>query len=129
MNSSVSIDDSCHKLKSKILGLLNVGVHETGLRPLTSLKLYKSFVQPKALYDCELWSEINKTQSVQIERVHRFCVKYIQNLPVYTRTDLCLGLADVLPIESEIDSLKLLFLGQICRTPSLHVCKNCLMLS
>ena len=124
MKSSISIDDSCHKLKSTLLGLLNVGVHENGLRPFTSLKLYKSIVLPKALYGCELWSEINKTQSAQLERAHRFCVKYIQNLPVYTKTDVCLGLAGVSPIESDIDYRKLLFLGQICRAPSLHACKK-----
>ena len=124
MNSSVSFVDSCHKLKSTILWLLNVGVHENGLRQLTSFKLYKSIVLPKALYGCELWSEINRTQSDQIERAHGFCVKYILNLPAYTRTDVCLGLAGVLPIESEIDYRKLLFLGRICRTPGLHVCKK-----
>ena len=79
MKSSVCIDDSSHKLKSSLLGLLNVGVHENGLHPFTSLKLYKSVVLPKALYGCELWSEINKTQVSSAGIAHRFCVKYIQN--------------------------------------------------
>ena len=42
INSSVNIDDTCHKLKSTILGLLNVGVHESGPRPLMFFKLHKS---------------------------------------------------------------------------------------
>ena len=77
MKSFVSIDDSCHKLKSTLLG-----------------------------------------------RAHRFCVKYIQNLPVYTKTDVYIGLAGVSPIGSDIDYRKLLFLGQICRAPSLRACKK-----
>ena len=124
MKISVNIDESCRKLKSTLLGLMNVGIHDNGLLPPTSMKIYKSVVLPRALYGCELWSSPATCHISQLEKAHRFCIKYIQNLPVYTRTDICLSMVGAYPIEFDIDYRKLLFLGQLCRLFTGHFCKQ-----
>ena len=93
MKTSLNVEESCKKLKSTLFGLVNVGLHENGLLPTTSLKIYKSIVMPKALYGCELWFGLNNTQITMFEKAHRLCLKYIHNFPSYTRTDICLGIA------------------------------------
>ena len=52
---------------------------------------------------------------IHLERAHRFCIKYMQSFGIRTRTDVALGLLDVLPLESEVDFKKFNLLGQLCR--------------
>ena len=108
-------------LKGTLLSLMNIGLHKHGLNPITSLNIYRSVVLPKALYGCELWPSLNKNQMQSLEKAHRFCIKFIQNVPPYTRTDICLSLLGVPPLEFEIDYRKLLFFGQLCRLSSNHI--------
>ena len=56
--------------------------------------IYKSIVLPKALYGCEVWSQLSPTQLSTLERAHRFCVKFMQSLPRNTDTDVTLSLLD-----------------------------------
>ena len=41
LSLNVSIDESCSKLKSTFLSLVNSGINETGFHPITSFHLYK----------------------------------------------------------------------------------------
>lgn len=61
---------------------------------------------------------------LQVERAHRFCIKYIQELPTFTRTDICLSLIGSRPTEFETDKRKLSFLGQLCNLNSTHISKT-----
>ena len=63
------------KLKTTFLSLVNCGLHEDGFTPLTAKHIYKSIALPKALYGCEVWSQLSPTQLSTLERAHRFCVK------------------------------------------------------
>ena len=60
---------------------------------------------------------INLTASnlIMLERVHRFCVKYMQGLSIRTRTDVALSLLGIYSIQSEIDFRNLTLFGQVCR--------------
>ena len=100
------------------LSLVNSGLHEDGFTPLTAKHIYKPIVLPKALYECELWSQLSPTQLSTLERDHRFCVKFMQSLPRNTDTDVTLSLLGLNSIELEIDYRKMVFLGQLCRLPS-----------
>ncbi len=51
---------------------------------------------------------------IRLERAHRLCVKYMQSIPVRTRTDIALNIIGCLSIESIIDKIKLRFFGQLC---------------
>ena len=49
------------KLKSTFLNITNCGLHDNGLNPITTLRIYNSVVLPKALYGCELWCDMSPT--------------------------------------------------------------------
>jgi len=94
------------------------GVHPRGLSPIVSLTVLRTMFLPRALFGCELWCDISRTELLALERAQRFAVKMIQGLPRYTRTDICNALLGCRPIEAYIDTRKLYFLGQLCNTPS-----------
>jgi hypothetical protein len=114
MTLKSSIDLACSKLRKTYFSLADCGVHKNGLHPLTSKHLYESIVLPRALYGCELWSELNDSELLSLERVHRQCIKYMQSMHQCTRTDIALSCIGILPIEFEIDKRKLLLFGQLC---------------
>ena len=121
LNFNENIDISCRKLRSTLLSLVNVGLHPEGLNPMTAYKIYKSVVIPKALYGCEIWPSQSKTRQLQLEQAHRFCIKYIERVPTFTKTDVCMSLIGSRDIEYEIDLKKLTFLGQLCRLNTNHI--------
>ena len=78
MSIDETIKSASNKLKCTFLSLINSGIYEDGFHPLTSVHIYKTAVIPKALYGCELWSNLLPKHVLNIERAHRFCVKFIQ---------------------------------------------------
>ena len=50
---------ACQKARNTLMSLLNCGLWENGITPLTAVHLYKTVVIPRALHSCELWSEID----------------------------------------------------------------------
>ena len=60
----------------------------------------------------------------QLGRSHRFCLKFIQNVPLFTNNDLVLAACGISSIETEIDYRKLQFFGQLCRLPNRYVSKQ-----
>ena len=80
---------------------------------------------PRALYGCELWPILNNSSKSMLEKSHRFCLKCIQCISKYTRTDICVSLIGSRIICFEIEQRKLLFfLGQLCCLSSLHVSRS-----
>lgn len=124
MSIDKNVKDACNKIRGTFLSLVNSGIHQDGLNPLTSKRIYTSIVLPKALYGCEVWSNLNPNHIMSLERAHRFCLKFMQGLPKSTSTDVTLSLIGLNPIESEIDYKKLVFLGQLCRLPGAHRVKE-----
>ena len=114
LDLTLAIEECKHKLRKTFFGIMKCGIYENGIHPISAKHLYVSVVLPTALYGCELWSNLSKEHLAMLEASHRFCIKYIQNLPEYTRTDVALSLIGMLPIEAEIDKRKLIFLGQVC---------------
>ena len=87
--------------------------------PFDMRRIYNAVVLPKALYGCEMWSNIHASQ-----RAHRFCIKFMQFLPKTTSTDVALALFGINSLETEIDYRKLVFLGQLFRLTSEHRVKQ-----
>lgn len=112
------------KLRKTFFSVINCGIFENGINPITAKHLYETVVLPKALYGCQLWSDLSREDINNLEVVHRFCVKVIQRLPKYSRTDIALHCLGVLPIEAEIDKKKLLFLCQLCHLDSSNIVKR-----
>jgi len=121
LNFTDNIDTSCRKLRSTLPSLVNVGLHPDGLDPLTVFKIYKSVVIPKPLYSCEIWLPQSRTKQLQLEQAHIFWIKYIERVPTFTKTDVCMSLLGSRNIEFEIDFKKLNFLGQLCRLHTNHI--------
>ena len=46
------------KIRQNYFGILNSGIGEKDLHPLTLKKIYDSVVLPRALYGCEFWHGI-----------------------------------------------------------------------
>ena len=80
------------KMKSTAMMLMGAGLHSKGLNPNTSANLIKSVCLPKALFGCELWTDITRGELTTLERAQRFCLKLCQGLPKTTRTDICTSL-------------------------------------
>lgn len=110
--------EACRKIKGTFLSIVNCGLHDDELNPITSMRIYNSVVLPKALYGCELWSRLLPNEILSLERAHRFCIKFMQCLPRSTSTDVALALLGSKSIEVEIDRRKLIFLEQLCNLPS-----------
>ena len=113
-----SADAAKQCIRGTFLSLSNKVSGRDGANPLTLLKLYRTSVLPRALFGCELWSAISKTDMQQLEIAQHFCLKFAQGLPALTRSDMATGLLGITRIEAYIDHQKLRFLGSLCRTPS-----------
>jgi hypothetical protein len=110
-----TVRESSSKLRKTFYSIINCGIYDDGIHPLSAIKLYKTIVLPRALYGSELWSDLNQDHMSTLEIAHRFCLKVIQGIPNYSRSDLVLQTIGSLSIEEEIDKRKLIFFGQLCR--------------
>lgn len=115
MDLSNIVHEASNKLRKTLFSILNCGIFEGGIHPLTAKHLYETIVLPKALYGCEVWSNLLQSDIEKLETTHRFCLKIIQSLPRLARTDIVLSSLGSLPIEAEIDKRKLMLFGQLCR--------------
>ena len=70
-----NVKEAASKLKGPFLNLINSGVHEGGLNPITSKSIYKAVVLPKALYGCELWYSLQSKHIDLLEKAHKFSPK------------------------------------------------------
>lgn len=124
----MSIDENIklatNRIRRTFLSLSNCGIYEDGFNPISIKHIYNSVVLPKALYGCELWSNLLPKHVVSLERAHRFCVKFMQFLPKNVSTDVALSLIGMYPIEAEIDYRKLNFFGQLCLLPGFYRIKE-----
>lgn len=81
---------------------------------MTLLNNWRTIVLPTVLYGCELWSNLSTNDHQRLNVFQHVVSKNAQNLPTKTRSDICESVFNVLPIKSEIDIPKLLFLGRLC---------------
>jgi len=112
------------KLRQTFFGLIGSGLHRNGLNPITSTKIYRSAVIPRALYGCELMNDISSSQMRTIERCHNMCIRIIQGLPRYSSASLALSMIGCENVESIIDYRKLIFFGQLCNMQTNHIVKH-----
>ena len=73
----------------------------------------KKIVIPSILYGSEVWNNISKAETDQINRTQRRIVKKIQGFPLRTRTDICESMLGLHPLYAEIIKQKLMFLHKI----------------
>jgi len=93
MSNSETIKSCCDKLRKTFL--------KNGVNPITAKRIYECKVLPCALYGTELLFETTSTELLPLERAHRQCIKWMQGISNYTRTDLALGCLGIHPIEKK----------------------------
>ena len=79
--SPANVDTFRQTARGTLFSLINCGVRSNGRQSITAAKLYSSIVLPRALFGCELWNDITKSDTRHLESTHHFCLKRIQNLP------------------------------------------------
>jgi len=77
LSTQLLIQEACRRLRGTFLSICNIGIQPENLNPLTSRTIYKYVVIPKALYGCEMWSNLSNTDIAKLERAHRFCLTYM----------------------------------------------------
>jgi len=124
LSVGVCVSEAADKLRAYFFRLVSCGLHDQGVNPLTSFKIYKSVVLPKALYGCELWDNISNDDLLKLERSHRKCLIFIQGLPRSTRSDVVPSMIGSRSLEGEIDRRKLIFFEQMGNLPDTFVAKS-----
>ena len=109
-----AIEAASH-IRRLFFGLISSCFSEHDLNPLTWKRIYETVILPKALYGCELWSNLSESTMTLLERSHRLCLKTIQNVNRYTKTSVALSLIGSTNLQCEIVKRKANFLGQLCR--------------
>ena len=74
-----NVKEAANKLKGTLLSLIYSGIHDGGLNLLTSKRIYKAVVIPKAMYGCELWNSLLNTLKF-LKKLIVF-VSYLYNPP------------------------------------------------
>ncbi|CAC5395417.1 unnamed protein product [Mytilus coruscus] len=88
-------------------------VHGTnGLDPVTSYKIYNTYVLPRLLYGLEA-IPLNKTNITQLESFHRKILRHLQSLPQRTAIAAIYLLIGGLLIEAELHKKQLSFLHNL----------------
>ena len=125
MKSDYAIENAVRKGRAAFHSALGFSFKEQMLlSPVTSLRLYKSVVQPTFLYGCEIWSNMSSSSMKAIEVFHRYCIKKIQHLPVTTRTAMCQTLLGVGSLIGDVDKRKLMFFHKILSLPERALTKQ-----
>ena len=99
---------ACRKLRGTSVSIVGVGLHPHSMNPITGRKIYERIVLPSALYGCELWSDLTRTEIKMLETAHKFCLKFIQGLHPRIRNATCLallGIGSIYPVHIWIDTV------------------------
>jgi hypothetical protein len=115
LGSDLILNDSNSKLRSTFFSIIGCGLTDQGINPITILRLYESIVLPRSLFGCELWNDLSKSELSTLETSQHKCIKYMQGISKFTRSDVALSMIGCKSIGSVIEYKKLTFLGQLCR--------------
>ena len=99
-------------MRSTLFAIIGSGLKPSTTSPLTLLKLFK--IVCRALFGCELMSNLSHTEMNMLEVTYRFCLKYIQGISKCTKTNICLASLGVTSMENIIYKAKLIFLRRLC---------------
>jgi hypothetical protein len=103
--------------RGSLYALMGAGLHGlNGLSPITSHKLYTTYVLPRLLSGMETIT-LNQTELNALEHFHRSTLRQIQNLPPRTAIPGIYILLGALPLEAELDKRRLTLFGAISRDP------------
>ena len=123
-----NIDNVRQSIRGNYFSLANVVGGNYGANPHVISRLYTACVLPRALFACELWTNLTKTDLQKLESTHHLCLKNAQGLPFLTRSDMVTGLLGFTSIETYIDQQRLQFFGALCRQNHTDIVSKVFML-
>ena len=115
LDCSNCIEEAKSKLSSMFFSIAGSGLFDNGMNPLTMLSIYRSVVLPKSLYGCELWNDVSESQLRTLEISQHKCLRFMQDIPRVTRSDVALSMIGCKTVTTEVDYKKIMFFGQLCR--------------
>ncbi|VDI44763.1 Hypothetical predicted protein [Mytilus galloprovincialis] len=89
LNSTEQTMNACHMLRATTISIMNSGVHPAILNTSTCLQIVNLLVCTRAIYGCELWNALTKSELLLLERPHGLVCKAVQGLPKRSRSDKC----------------------------------------
>ena len=93
----------------------STALHDSnGLQPMTSFRIYTLYVLPRLLYDLETFV-LQRKHIIALEAFHISMLKIIQSLPQCSARCITYLLSGIKPVEVEIHSRTLAFLGNIIK--------------
>ena len=119
--------EASQKGTGSFMALAGRGVRPNGLNSITCCNLLRLIVLSRALYGCELWWKLTKSDILVLERMLRFCVKHIQWFQSRTRSDKALNLVGMPRVVAIMDKMKLLFVWRLHEMPGDCVAKQIFM--
>ena len=67
MDTKVNINEAASQIRGLFFGLISFSFSEQDLNPLTWKRICETVILPKALYGCELWSNIFQTDMLLLD--------------------------------------------------------------
>ena len=95
-----NVDHVKHCIRGTYLAL---ATGQDGANTLTLYKLYTISVLPKALFGCELWHNLSRSDMRQLEIAHHLCFKHAQGLQRDMGLDIVKGMLGIKSIETYTD--------------------------
>ena len=114
---AIHIEQNITKARRTAYSLLSAGFHGVnGLDPMTSLSLYKTYIQPVLTYGPEI-VQPKQSNLVKLELFQKTILKQILSLPINTLDPTAYILSGLLPVEAIIDIKCMTLFNNICRQP------------
>ena len=109
------IERNITKARRTAYSLLSAGFHGVnGLDPMTSLSLYKTYIQPVLTYGLEI-VQPKQSNLVKLELFQKTILKQILSLPINTPDPTAYIISGLLPVEAIIDIKCMSLFNNICR--------------
>ncbi|CAC5393983.1 unnamed protein product [Mytilus coruscus] len=67
---------ACRTLRATTASVIRSGIHPAVLNPKVCAKIIRQVCYPKALYGCEIWGKLSKTETLMLERTHHYVCKF-----------------------------------------------------
>ena len=112
----LNVEDRISCARRTFYSLTSTGLHgSNGLQPMTSSRIYTLYVLPRLLYGLETFV-LQRKHIIALEAFHISMLRIIQSLPQRSARCITYLLLGIKPVEAEIHSRTLTFLGNIIRS-------------
>jgi hypothetical protein len=106
---------ACSKARRTIASLRDVGLKAGGLSPMCCVKIWRRVILPSAIYNCELWQNMQTSEFNELDLLQRYYSRIIQNFHIRSPKLVTTQTLGLWSMEATIDKCKLMYLGRLCR--------------